>query len=117
MAVREKPQSLRYLQWRGRSLAKLEKYADAISDFSEIIRLDPENSRAYHSRGVAYESLGNVELAVEDWETTINIEGEKRVIWWQTDLKKRGFYDGKVNGVYDQQMKKHLIACATNPQC
>ena len=39
--------------------AKLEKFSDAIQDYSEVIEIDQHNVHAYHNRGISYERQGN----------------------------------------------------------
>src|SRR5262249_29617209 len=38
--------------WRGLSLKNLRKYDEAIRDFTDVIRLDPNHAEAYRWRGV-----------------------------------------------------------------
>ena len=42
-------------------------YERKIQDFDEAIRLDPQDAKAYNNRGVAYEYLGQQELADRDF--------------------------------------------------
>ncbi len=43
---------------RGLSYAKLGNYNDAISDFSRVIRIDPDYASAYKNRGITKETAG-----------------------------------------------------------
>ena len=40
---------------------------DAITAFSETIRLDPTNAKAYNSRGMAYDDIGKHDKAITDY--------------------------------------------------
>ncbi len=51
----------------------LGKYQRAIEDYSQAIRLDPNNVDAYHSRGGVYEKLGKYQRAIEDYNQTIRL--------------------------------------------
>jgi Flp pilus assembly protein TadD len=42
--------------------ARLERYALAINDYDEVIRLKPKDGPAYNMRGEAYISSGNQEM-------------------------------------------------------
>jgi tetratricopeptide (TPR) repeat protein len=47
---------------RGELYARLERYALAINDYDEVIRLKPKDGPAYNMRGEAYISSGNKEM-------------------------------------------------------
>jgi hypothetical protein len=47
---------------RGELYARLERYALAINDYDEVIRLKPKDGPAYNMRGEAYISSGNQEM-------------------------------------------------------
>lgn len=49
------------------------RYADAVADLDEAIRLDPDLSSAYHNRGRAYSMLGKGDLAVQDFEASLRL--------------------------------------------
>lgn len=54
---------------RGEALEKLNKYEDAIADYSKAIEMSPDYSqRSYENRGRCYERLGRKELAAKDRE-------------------------------------------------
>lgn len=42
-------------------------YAKAFADYTEAIRIDPKNSRAYNNRGLVYQARGDVERAIADF--------------------------------------------------
>ena len=45
----------------GLAYGKKKKYDKAIKDFTEAIRLKPDHAGAYHSRGIAYQKIGQKE--------------------------------------------------------
>ena len=51
----------------GTEYLEQEQYNQAIVDFDEAIRLDPEYANAYYNRGIAYGNLGQQELADRDF--------------------------------------------------
>ena len=73
-------------------------YENAMSDFTETIRLDPRYAPAYFSRGRAYESKGEGEKALADYDIAIRASPtcpyyyEKRA---ETRIR-RGDYDGGI---------------------
>ena len=62
------PNNIRTLNNRGYSYARLNRFEEAIEDYSEAIRLDPNNSHSYHNRGILYEKLNQLEKAQADLE-------------------------------------------------
>ncbi|KAJ1568864.1 cytochrome c oxidase subunit 1, partial [Nowakowskiella sp. JEL0078] len=55
-----------YLRRRGILYARVQKYPEALIDFSKSIQYDPFNSDAYWNRHQLYLLQGNVELALKD---------------------------------------------------
>lgn len=51
---------------RGFSYSKKSDHAHAIADYSEAIRLDPENPALYEDRARAYRAIGDEPHASED---------------------------------------------------
>src|SRR5207244_881414 len=53
--------------------ADMKDYDRAISDYNEVIRLDPKSARAYSYRGFAYEKKGDRALAIADFDTVLSL--------------------------------------------
>jgi Flp pilus assembly protein TadD len=51
---------------RGRARESTGDDAGAITDFSKVIELDPNNAQAYNDRGFAKEAMGDLEGAAAD---------------------------------------------------
>ena len=47
-----------------------------IEDFDEAIRLNPQEAKAYNSRGTAYQSLGMTGMAERDFQKAKELESE-----------------------------------------
>jgi tetratricopeptide (TPR) repeat protein len=47
---------------------KIDDCDKAISDFTEVIRRAPKNSKAYYNRGVCYKSLEKNDKAIDDFK-------------------------------------------------
>ena len=47
---------------------------ESIEDYSEAIRLDPDDANAYYNRGWDYDELGEYEKAIEDYSQVIRLD-------------------------------------------
>ena len=47
---------------------------EAIKDYDEAIRLNPQSAEAYYKRGFFYQNLGQGERAIEDFDKAIRID-------------------------------------------
>ena len=61
---------------RGKSKIRLGNYCESISDFSQAIKIDPNDSFLYFWRGFAYESLGEYPKAVKDLKISLFLDPE-----------------------------------------
>lgn len=77
-ALEDFDESFRYypnpdvLRVRGRIKAELGRYSDAIVDYAEAIQLNPDCSRAYRNWGVAMLFLGQLDKAMENFNTVLS---------------------------------------------
>ena len=75
-----------------KGLALLEKQADdaAIAAFSEAIRLDPRNARAYDGRGAAHGFRGEIDKAIADFTQAVRLDPKDVMAYFS-----RGYAYGK----------------------
>lgn len=59
---------------RGNESRNLGQYKNAIRDYNEAIRLDPQFAYAYNNRGKAYEALGQYQRAIQDYDEAIRLD-------------------------------------------
>ena len=52
---------------------KSEKYDQAIKDFSQAIKLDPNNAEYYYKRGITYGNLNQHHKAIEDFNQAVRL--------------------------------------------
>jgi len=57
---------------------KLEKYDDALKDADIVIDHDPNNIKAYLRRGIAYQSLNQLEKALCDFTKVVEVEPKNK---------------------------------------
>jgi tetratricopeptide (TPR) repeat protein len=61
---------------RGIAYANLGNYKDAISDYTDAIRIDSDFSDAYYNRALMYTRLGHYEDAISDYTDAIRIDSD-----------------------------------------
>jgi tetratricopeptide (TPR) repeat protein len=65
--------------WRGVARSALKGYYDAIDDFSEALRLDPENALAYRGRGYAWGARKEYDRAFQDYDEAIRLDPQNAI--------------------------------------
>ena len=45
----------------------------AITDYNEVVRINPNDASAYYNRGLAHDKLGNLQSAIADYNEVVRI--------------------------------------------
>ncbi len=75
MLIKQKPQAEEHYN-RGVLFYHAERYAEAIEDLTRTLEVDPSNFTAYYCRGNAFYDLGEIQLALADYEQGLHLEVE-----------------------------------------
>ena len=67
---------------RGVDYATQGDYENAIKEYDEAIRLDPQFAIAYINRGSAYTDLEQYERAIEDYDEAIRLDPQADGAYW-----------------------------------
>jgi tetratricopeptide (TPR) repeat protein len=79
---------------RGRILLDQEDFSGAIAELDQAIEFDAELAEAFGNRGLAYESLGDDELALEDYTSAIEIAEDPQAYFNRAMLRYTlGYFD------------------------
>ncbi len=85
-------------------------YDDAITHYTEAVRLNPEDTTAYNNRGNAYDDKGEVDQAIQDYNKAIDLNPENT-----TAYKNRGTaYHRK--GDFEKATQDYNTAIDLNPE-
>ncbi len=88
---------------------ELEQYASAIEDFNAVLRINPNNARAYSNRGLAKYRLGQYDAAIEDYNAALRINPDDAEVYYN-----RGILKGNL-GLYDAAIEDYTAALRVNP--
>ena len=69
------------LLYRGIAYVHCENAADALSDFNDVLKLDPQLIRAYYNIGRVYSNTNQIELALENFNKALAINPESIPIY------------------------------------
>ena len=79
--IRLNPEDGNAFHERGRALADMERYEEAVADYGAALSFDPEDGDIYHDRGQALAALGRYEEAIDDYDSALDLIPENADIW------------------------------------
>ena len=76
---------VQYIEWEkhfknGSALVLDGKYEEAILELDKTIEIKAEFADAYYTRGLAYEKIGEVDKAVNDYEKCIKLSKDSELL-------------------------------------
>ncbi len=95
---------------QGNNFLQQGRYDEAIEEYTEAIRLDPQYALAYHNRGFAYDDLGQLERAIQDYDEAIRLNPQ-----WAEAYNNRGWTYEEM-GQYELAIEDYTEAIRLNPQ-
>jgi Tfp pilus assembly protein PilF len=106
--LKQKPGAPAY-HHRGLVLTSLEKYDQAIADFDEAIKLQPDEAPFYNSRGKAYHRKKDFEKALADYQKAIELNAKYAIAHNNRAILLRDM------GRYEEALKDHELAIKFSP--
>jgi tetratricopeptide (TPR) repeat protein len=94
---------------RGNAYYDKKDYDKAISDYTEAIRLDPNNSWAYNNRGITYFAQKEYDKAIRDYKEAIRLDSNSNLAYNNRvqRLQKQGKLDrAKADFAKSEELKK-----------
>ena len=92
-------------------IEKIERgdYDGAIADYTQAIRLDPNNANAYGNRGIAYGEKGDYDRAIADYNQAIRLDPNDPAAYYNRGIAYRR------NGDYDRAIADYTQAIRLDP--
>ena len=97
------------LQSQGIAAHNKDSYSQAIADYSQVIRLTPNDATAYYNRGLAYYNKGDYDQAIADYDYAIRLNPNDAIAYYNRGL---AYYS---KGDYDHAIADYNHAIRLNP--
>jgi len=91
-AIEAEPKNVEPLIVRANVLELLERYTDAVADYTKIIELDRNRHNAYHFRGLVHFKAGKIKESIGDFDKYIELRPKAKASHWQRGIS---YYYGK----------------------
>lgn len=88
-----------------------------LSDVEKSLLLNPLSEHTWDTRGHIRQTLGDYAGAFADYEQAVNLGGERMVKLYQCGLASQGFYKGRYDGYYSDEVRDALKQCAYSKTC
>jgi len=76
--------------FRGYVFERLENYDAAISDYTKVLSIDPDNYSAYNNRGFSYHNLQMYHTAISDYTSAIRLNPDNATAYRNRGVSKHG---------------------------
>ena len=83
------PRDLRHIKKRGNIYLELEKYEEALGDWSNVIDLEPYVAENYIKRSLTLKAMHRYEDAINDCDKAIELEPENASLYYERGLLSR----------------------------
>lgn len=109
-AIQRDPEDAVALHTRANLRLRREAYDEAASGYSAVLRLHPDASRIYNSRGAAYSGLGDPQRAIAAFSRAIELDPDYAHAYYN---RGRAYYEQQQ---YDRAIDNFSTAIRLDPQ-
>lgn len=116
-AIRLRPDFDVALNNRAWALFKMKQYAQGMRDVEKALKIAPWSAHAFDTRAHLHQVEGRIRQALQDYILAMRFGGEKLVKLYQCGLEAHGLFNGKVDGLESEDLRKALAACVRDESC
>ncbi len=91
--------------------------AEGLDDVERSLRLNPMSEHTWDTRAHIRQALGNHGGAFTDYQQAMLIGGSRMVKLYQCGLSATGLYRGRLDGIYNDELRDALKTCADQTTC
>ena len=91
--------------------------AEGLADVEQSLRLNPMSEHTWDTRGHIRQMLGNHAGVFTDYQQAMILGGTRMVKIYQCGLSASGLYRGRIDGIYNDELRDALKTCADSTTC
>lgn len=116
-AIRLNPNFDVALNNRAWALFKMQRYGEGMSDVEKALRIAPWSAHALDTRAHINQVEGRTQKALQDYLMAMRFGGENMVKLYQCGLEAHGLFNGAIDGVESEELRKALVTCVRDQSC
>ncbi|PPD28953.1 MAG: hypothetical protein CTY20_08020 [Hyphomicrobium sp.] len=116
-AIRRNPDFSIALNNRAWALFRSGRAGEGLADVERALGLSPGSPHALDTRAHIRQEMGETQLAIADYELAMRFGGERMIKLYQCGLQANGLYNGDLNGLYTQSLRRALETCVSTRGC
>lgn len=74
------------LLFRAGILEQLDRFSDALGDYSRLLSIDPKSANLYQARGVVHFKAGKIKESIDDYDRYIELKPQAKISHWQRGI-------------------------------
>lgn len=91
--------------------------AEGLQDVEKSLRINPLSEHTWDTRAHIRQVIGNHAGAFADYEQAVVLGGPRMVRLYQCGLSASGLYRGRIDGIYNDEVRDALKTCANSRTC
>lgn len=98
----------------GKKFSLANNFEQAIINYNEAIKLNPDMVKAYNNRGVAYVETKKYDLAIADFNKAIELDSKNGKVYNNRAIAY--WYKGEIHKVHQDIQKAQDLGISVNPE-
>jgi tetratricopeptide (TPR) repeat protein len=90
---------------------------EGLPDVEQSLRINPASEHTWDTRAHIRQGLGNHSGAFHDYQQAMILGGPRMVKLYQCGLSSTGLYRGRIDGIYNDELRDAMKTCADQRTC